>query len=71
MVFFYERQGAFLRCEARTAEHGPGFELVIIQPDGSEEIEHFEDSSTLTRRQQELEAALADEGWTGPFGRTI
>jgi hypothetical protein len=71
MVFFYERQGAFLRCEARTAENGPGFELVIIQPDGTEEIEHFDDSSKLTQRQKELEATLAHEGWTGPFGRTI
>ncbi len=68
MVWFYERQGAFIRCEARTAESGPGFELVVVQPDGSE---HFDDSATLSRRQHELETTLAGDGWTGPFGRTI
>jgi hypothetical protein len=71
MVWFYERQGTFIRCETRTAPNGVGFELVVIQPDGSEQVEHFDDSATLSRRQAELEASLADEGWTGPFGRTI
>jgi hypothetical protein len=50
---------------------GHGFELVIIQPDGSELVERFDDSSTLARRQAELESSLTHDGWTGPFGRTI
>lgn len=70
MVWFYERQGTFIRCETRTAAAG-GFELVVIQPDGSERVEHFDDSSTLSRRQAELENTLTHDGWTGPFGRTI
>ena len=69
MVWFYEKQGAFIRCEARDSETGPGFDLIVIQPDGSEHIEHFDDSRHLTRRQQELESTLADDGWQGPFGR--
>jgi hypothetical protein len=71
MVWFYERQGSFIRCETRTASSGAGFELVIIQPDGSERVEHFDDSATLARRQAELENSLTHDGWTGPFGRTI
>jgi hypothetical protein len=71
MVWFYERQGAFIRCETRTATNGGGFELVVVQPDGSERVEHFDDSSTLARRQSELESTLAHDGWAGPFGRTI
>jgi hypothetical protein len=71
MVWFYERQGAFIRCETRTVTSGRGFELVIIQPDGSELVERFDDSSTLARRQTELESSLTHDGWTGPFGRTI
>jgi len=71
MVWFYERQGAFMRCEARTADDGVGFELVVIQPDGTEHIEKFDDSGALARRQQELASSLAHDGWTGPFGRTI
>lgn len=71
MVWFYERQGSFIRCETRTAAGGTGFELVVIQPDGSERIEHFDDSATLARRQAELENTLTHDGWAGPFGRTI
>jgi hypothetical protein len=70
MVWFYERHGSFIRCETRTAASG-GFELVVIQPDGSERVEHFDDSSTLARRQAELENSLTHDGWSGPFGRTI
>jgi hypothetical protein len=71
MVWFYERQGAFIRCETRTVTNRGGFELVVIEPDGSERVEHFDDSSTLSRRQAELENTLTHDGWTGPFGRTI
>lgn len=71
MVWFYERQGSFIRCETRTAPGGNGFELVVIQPDGSEQVEHFDDSATLAKRQSELESTLSHDGWTGPFGRTI
>lgn len=70
MVWFYERQGAFIRCETRDAPNG-GFELVVIHPDGSEQVEHFDDSAALSRRQAELESSLSHDGWTGPFGRTI
>ena len=71
MVWFYERQGNFIRCETRNASAGAGFELVIIQPDDSERVEHFDDSATLARRQAELENSLTHDGWAGPFGRTI
>ena len=71
MVWFYERQGSFIRCETRDAASGNGFELVVIQPDGTEHVEHFDDSATLARRQAELENSLTHDGWTGPFGRTI
>ena len=71
MVWFYERHGTFIRCETRDADRGSGFELVILDPDGSERIERFTDSSTLERRQHELQATLTHDGWQGPFGRTI
>lgn len=71
MVWFYERQGTFIRCETRDADNRSGFELVILQPDGSESVERFEDSASLERRQNELQANLSHDGWQGPFGRTI
>ena len=71
MVWFYERQGTFIRCETRDALQDAGYELVIVNPDGSECIERFADSSGLERRQQELQSNLSHDGWQGPFGRTI
>jgi hypothetical protein len=70
MVWFYERHGTYIRCETRETVDG-AFELVISNPDGTERVERFEDSSSLTRRQQQLESTLTTDGWTGPFGRTI
>ena len=71
MVWFYERHGTFIRCETRDAAAGTGYELVIVQPDGSEAVEQFADSSALERRQQELQTRFSHDGWQGPFGRTI
>ena len=70
MVWFFERHGTYIRCETRDVNEG-GYELLVINPDGVENIERFEDSASLTRRQRELDSHLADDGWTGPFGRTI
>jgi hypothetical protein len=70
MVWFYERQGNFIRCETRDTD-ARTFELVIVHPDGTEKIERFEDSASLKRRQQELELTLSHDGWAGPFGRMI
>ena len=70
MVWFFERQGTYVRCETRDATSG-GYELLVIDPDGSENVERFEDSASLTRRQRELDSRFAHDGWTGPFGRTI
>lgn len=71
MVFFYERQGQFIRCESRPAETGFGYELAIIHPDGHEDIEHFDDTVELNRRQLELQSELTSSGWYGPHGRVI
>ena len=66
MFWWFERQGVFLRYEAR--ESKDGFELCIIDPDGTERIERFEDSRELARRQTEFERQVRIEGWTGPHG---
>jgi hypothetical protein len=71
VVFFFERHGQFIRCESRPAESGAGYELAIVYPDGREEIEHFDDTVELNRRQMELETRLTSAGWFGPHGRMI
>ena len=67
VFWWFERKGKFLRCEAREARAG-GFELVIMEPDGTERIEHFIDSADLTKRQQEFEREIVAAGWSGPHG---
>jgi hypothetical protein len=71
MVWFYERQGIFIRCETRELPEQAGFELAITEPDGTERVERFADSAGIMKRQEELGATLQHDGWQGPFGRTI
>jgi hypothetical protein len=70
MVWFFERHGTYIRCETRDVREG-GYELLVINSDGVENVERFEDSAALARRQQELESHFTHDGWAGPFGRTI
>jgi hypothetical protein len=68
MIWLFEREGKYFRYEARPAEDGLGYELVITYPGGSELVERFDDSAALSRRQKELEEQLSNEGWRGPHG---
>ena len=70
MVWFFERQGEYVRCETRKAADG-AFELVTTAVDGTERVERFEDSAALARRQVAIERELASDGWTGPHGRVM
>jgi hypothetical protein len=72
VVWFFERQGRFIRFETRDASDQPGvFELVIIDPNGGERVEQFPSSELLVRRQEELQHHLVSNGWQGPHGRFI
>lgn len=72
MIWYYERHGNYLRCETREVrEIAGGYELVVIQPDGTERVYSFATSDALLRKQEELELALRGDGWAGPFGRLI
>jgi hypothetical protein len=69
VIWFYAKEGRHLRCELRQQITGDTFDLVITEPDGSERVEHFSDSASVTRRSQQLEAEWIKAGWDGPFGR--
>lgn len=56
-----------MRYEARETPDG-GYELRIISPDGSEQVETFQRSEDLSKRQQDFEQELARDGWNGPHG---
>jgi hypothetical protein len=66
MVWFYEKHGPYIRCEIRDRVGG-GDELVIVNPDGTEQVERYYDSASLTRRQEELESRPTGDGWQGPL----
>jgi hypothetical protein len=67
MFWWFERSGQYLRYEARDLAAG-GFELRVVNPDGTEHVENFSDSGDLARRQIVFEHDLASDGWTGPHG---
>jgi hypothetical protein len=69
VIWFYAKQGRHLRCEVRQRVDGDRFDLIVTDADGAERVEHLEDSASLTRRSQQLEAEWLTEGWDGPFGR--
>ena len=67
MFWWFERNGQFMRCEARDAPGG-GYELLVTNSDGIDHVERFADSSDLAKRQRELERDFIADGWTGPHG---
>lgn len=68
MVWFYERQGCFVKFETQAGVNGR-WELVVIGADGTERIERFENDLALQARQRQLEMEFRTEGWDGPHGR--
>jgi hypothetical protein len=70
MIWFFERQGKYVRCETRKTGQNT-YELVVTNDDGTERVERFDDSAALAKRQIEIEQGLAADGWTGPHGRDM
>ena len=68
MIWFFERQGQYVRCETQKTPDGV-YELITTNADGTERIERFQDSAALAKRQVEIEQGLTTDGWTGPHGR--
>lgn len=70
MVSFFTQAGSFIRCETRDGPEGT-WELLILQPDGTEVVERFADSTALAQRQEELTTMLIRAGWFGPHERRV
>ena len=68
MIFFYEQQGRYTRCEVHPRDDGKSAELIVTQPDGAATIEVLS-GSDVTRRVNELQIAMLKAGWWGPVGR--
>ena len=66
MIWIFERANERLRCEIRRETAGPGFELIITNPDGSQRMEQFDDTSALIKRSHDLQLELLAAGWRLP-----
>ena len=68
MIWFYQRGTQHLYYEVRLRHDGPGYELSLSYTDGPLLTEQFPTEDSLSRRFDELQAALMREGW-GPLER--
>jgi hypothetical protein len=66
MIWSFEREDATQRCEIRREVEGQYYEFVTTGPDGSEQIERFEDPSELIARSVDFMRGLLDGGWRPP-----
>ena len=69
LIFFFERNGQYLRCDIHAAADGQGYELEMTHPDGTESVEYHDSADAVYRRWNELQGTLKGAGWWGPHGR--
>jgi hypothetical protein len=62
MIWSFERSGRQMRCEIRRDEDGQ-YEFVIVNPDGSEKTERYEEPSEVIARSVDVMRSLIEEGW--------
>ena len=68
MIFFYELEGRYLRCEVHPRADGRSAELIVTNPDGESTVEVLS-GGDVTRRVSELQSTMVQAGWWGPLGR--
>jgi hypothetical protein len=69
MIWIFEREEEHLRCEIRRGSAGPGYELIVTNPDGSQRMEHFDETGDLIRRSLTIQRELIETGWRVPGGK--
>jgi len=70
MIFFFEQDGKYTRCEVLPRSDGTQ-ELTVTAPDGGATTEILRNSADVPRRILELRETMANRGWWGPIGREI
>ena len=70
MLWIFQREQEQLRCEIRRGSEGPGFELIVTSPDGSQRMERFDDTNALIRRSFDLQRELIESGWRAPVSKS-
>ena len=69
MLWIFERDRERLHCEIRRETEGPGYELIITHPDGSQRMERFEETGALIKRSLDLQRELIESGWRAPASK--
>lgn len=70
MIFFFEQDGRYVRCELLPLLDGAS-ELIVTAPEGGQTVEILQGSAAVTRRMSELSQSMLRDGWWGPVGREI
>jgi hypothetical protein len=66
VFYFFQRGTETVQCEVRSAADGPGYEILITEPNGTERLEVFATSEEVHNRWVALHKRFADDGWWGP-----
>ena len=66
VFYFFKRGNETVQCEVRSEPDGPGYEIVITEPNGVQRIERFATSEQVHDRWVELHKRFELEGWWGP-----
>ena len=69
MLWVFERKDEQMRCEIRREGAGPGYEMIVTNPDGSQRMERFDETSALIKRTLEFQRELLESGWRQPTGK--
>jgi hypothetical protein len=67
MFWWFKRGDNYVRYEARQNDVA-SYELRIVNVDGTEAVEIFDNDEDLSARQRDLERQLVEEGFSGPHG---
>ena len=63
MIWFFDKDGARLRCEISRDRNAGRYQLIITLPDGSESVEEVDEPTELIERSVELMNSLRGDGW--------
>jgi hypothetical protein len=66
MLWIFERKGEQMSCEIRREGEGPGYEMILTSPDGSQRMERFEQTTEMIKRTLHLQGELLETGWRQP-----
>jgi hypothetical protein len=67
MFWWFKRGDSYVRYESRQ-NGAAAYELRIVNAEGGEDVELFDNEQDLSARQRDLEQQLMDQGFSGPHG---